>query len=148
MELKDTDAWEVLGGSSTSPPSAHQERLEHLSDQLLTMQTVLENSQQACKHLMLEISQHFDEVLGVQEKELTNFTITCTHGERWVWDKDELEKRFGKTGSLTPDYVKRSLTIDKKKYQSLPLAVQGDLREVLTRKLEPAKIKVVQHAKN
>jgi hypothetical protein len=44
--------------------------------------------------------------------------------------------------------VKKSLTIDKKKYQSLPITIQGDLRDALTRKLEPAKIKVVQHAKD
>jgi hypothetical protein len=145
MEHKE-DAWDVLGGAST-PSIEASSRLDTLADQLLTMQTVLENSQQACKHLSMEIANHFDEILGVQEKELTNFTITCTHNERWIWDKTKLQERFD-NGLCPPDYVKKSLTIDKKKFQSLPITIQGDLRDALTRKLEPAKVKVVKNVKD
>ena len=140
------DAWDVLGGASTAEISPHP-HLDTLADQLMTMQIVLENAQQSVKHLSMEISQHFDEVLGTQEKELLKHTITCTHGERWSWNKEKLEEMYG-DATFAPDFVKRSLTIDKKKFQSLPITIQGPLRDALTRKLEPAKIKVVQNAKD
>ena len=144
MEPKKEDAWDVLDSASTAteeiPP-----HLDKLADQLMTMQTVMENAQQSVKHLSMEIARHFDEVLGAQEKKLTKYTVTCTHGERWSWDKEKLEELYG-DGTIAPDFVKRSLTIDKKKFQSLPITIQGPLRDALTRKIEPAKIRVVENA--
>lgn len=70
-----------------------------------------------------------------------NRIITCTRPERWSWDTDTLEAVLAASPSLPP-YVKRSLSVDKRKFEALDDASKGALLPALTRKPGKATIKV------
>lgn len=57
--------------------------------------------------------------------------VKVTDTERWKWDKEGLEARFGGEEELPP-YVTRSFTVRKPVYEKLPEDQQAELREFLT----------------
>jgi hypothetical protein len=71
------------------------------------------------------------------------FEVVVRRSERWTWDKQKLEEIFSQ--GEVPEYVKRTLTVDKRKFQRLPASDQVMLKAALTRKLDSPKVKVIKH---
>ncbi len=90
-----------------------------------------------------EIAYYFPEEAGDVAKDTTDFSIIVTRNERWAWDKAALEEHFGQTE--LPDYVNRSLSVDKRKFSRLPSSEQNALKFALTRHLNSPKVKVVKN---
>jgi hypothetical protein len=67
------------------------------------------------------------------------YEVQVSRSERWVWDKDVLEDLFKE--QPLPEHVKRTLSVDKRKFKKLPMVEQEQLRDALTRKLDAAKNK-------
>ena len=60
------------------------------------------------------------------------------HKEQWSWDQEILDRAFSAKDS--PDYIKRKLSIDKRKFQTLPASEQQRLKHALTRKSTNPKV--------
>lgn len=69
--------------------------------------------------------------------------LICNRPERWSWDTPTLEAILSSQPNL-PAHVKRSLTVDKRKFESLDDATKKALLPALTRKPGKAKIKVYE----
>lgn len=90
-----------------------------------------------------EIIHYFPEEEGELAKSTGEYDIIVSRSERWTWDKDSLEKHFGE--NKLPDYINRSLTVDKRKFKKLSKSEQDELKFALTRHLNSARVKVVKH---
>jgi hypothetical protein len=95
------------------------------------------------KELAEQMAQMFPEEEGELSQNVDNLKVVITRSERWVWDKVLLEKEFNE--KELPEYVTRSLSIDKRKFQKLPTETQELIKFALTRKLDKAKVKVVEN---
>ena len=136
------DSWDDFG-KSESMKSEPTDKLNTLARELYSLEVDLPNKIERIEQLRSEIALLFPEEEGENSASTDNFVITCTRGERWTWHKAMLEEIFGE-GEL-PEYVTRSLSVDKRKFKKLPSEDQNQLKQALTRKLDKAKVKVVQN---
>ena len=95
------------------------------------------------KELSEQMAQLFPEKEGDLSQNVGGLRVTVSRSERWSWDKVLLEKEFNE--QELPEYVTRSLTVDKRKFQKLPKETQDLIKFALTRKLDKAKVKVVDN---
>jgi len=138
-----SDSWDSFGSKTKASDETPSEHLDLLCHELYTLELDLPNKLDRIQQLQNEIALAFPEVEGEQSKTTSRFQVSCARGERWSWDKPMLEEIFGE-GDL-PEYVTRSLSVDKRKFKKLPNTDQNNLKPALTRKLDRAKIKVVQN---
>lgn len=142
--MTETDSWSVFGDTVSAPKSsASSPRLEPLAEEYDKLTKERDAIGERIGQLENEIAHLFPEEAGELAKHTGKFEVVVTRSERWVWNKEALEALFG-SGNL-PDHVKRSLTVDKRKFQRLPKHEQEPLRPALTRKLDKPKIKVIPH---
>ena len=137
-----SDSWESFGKSKASDETP-SEKLDLLCHELYTLELDLPKKLERIQQLQSEIALEFPETEGEQSKTTERFQVSCARSERWSWDKPMLEEIFGE-GEL-PEYVTRSLSVDKRKFKKLPSNDQNNLKPALTRKLDRAKIKVMQN---
>jgi hypothetical protein len=77
---------------------------------------------------------------------LSDMTIEVTFRDRWLWDQGMIEDIIGKDEDHTvPDFIKKSVRVDRKKFEALPTSEQNIWKPALTRKHAPAKIEVKQN---
>jgi hypothetical protein len=146
--MSENDAWELLEGrsiledaASVSVDDLRNARLGPLAKELTSKLAELEHLDAVVKALKLEVAHYFPETEGVHEWEDEFTHVEVSYGERLSWDKHELERIFGE--SELPDYVKRTLSIDKKRYDNLPNEERAALASALTRKLSGPKVAVI-----
>lgn len=141
------DDWDILEGSLT-PKSASAEmatnRLQPMASEYFSLKERYDEMGERVAQLEAEMSRLFPE----EEGELAlstpdGFEVVVRRAERWTWDKQKLEEIFAQ-GDV-PDYIRRTLTVDKRKFQKLPASDQVLLKAALTRKLDSPKIKVIKH---
>ena len=88
-----------------------------------------------------KILAEFSEESGEQTMVADHYAITVNRQERWTWDADMLDDLFGNQEEL-PTHVKKRLTVDKRRFQTLDDEDKRLLLPALTRKPGPAKISV------
>lgn len=102
------------------------------------------------KTAVADIVRVFDAVAGTEGAGLDGHVdlpdgrrVMLTRSERWKWDQEVLNRIIGDDPEEDlPDYVKRSTTINRKKFESLPDDEQDKWKPALTREAAPAKIEV------
>ena len=125
--------------TTTSLPP--EERLDGLAHDYATLSLEAERISERLGQIEREIAHYFPEAVGDTAKTTGRYEIIVSRSERWSWDKDALEEVFA-TGAV-PDYVKRSLSIDKRKFLRLSTSEQDAVKHALTRKLDNPKVKVI-----
>lgn len=139
----ESDEWDVIGniGRKTPAPGAGtNQALDELAERHREVSVKIGELQDILTGIEGEIAHMFPEVSGEQSITTDRFEVVVSRSERWSWDKDALEEMFGQ-GDL-PDYVKRSMSVDKRKFLKLPTSEQESLHHALTRNLDKPKIKV------
>lgn len=135
------DSWEAFGPPTDFEPHIPPQ-LEPYASDWLDLKRQQAEVDAALQLVESEISRTFAEVEGDTTKHTENFEVTVTRSERWSWDQDALTEIYG--DEPLPDFVRRSLTVDKRLFRKLPESEQVPLRRALTRKLGNPKIKVVR----
>jgi hypothetical protein len=145
--MTETDAWDALEGRSPyidaaalSAADLRNARLGPLAKELAVKTAELEHLDAVVKALKAEVVRYFPEAEGDHSWEDEFTLVEVAYSERQSWDKAELERLFGK--DELPDYVKRTLSIDKKRYDALPAGERAALASALTRKLSAARITI------
>ncbi len=92
-------------------------------------------------HLKMKIEAEFPADAGEFNKQVGAYMVTLYRQERWTWDKEILETIFTSSTTL-PDFVRRTYSIDKKKFKTLDEEQQKELLPALTRKGGPVKVSV------
>tara|TARA_E500000081_G_scaffold118579_1_gene122505 strand:- start:7946 stop:8455 length:510 start_codon:yes stop_codon:yes gene_type:complete len=141
-EVKDTvtsNVNEKIGEAERARDVALVELAQRL-DELATQKDLVD---QELAQVEGQIAHYFPEEAGELAKSTGEYDIIVTRSERWTWDKASLEKHFGE--NKLPDYINRSLTVDKRKFQKLTKTEQEELKFALTRHLNSPKVKVVKH---
>lgn len=110
------------------------ERLKKVQEEFTVLQAEMDE-------LIMKVSAEFPEDAGEHIKEIGPYRVTCNRAERWVWDKEKLEAIYNANPQL-PDYVKKTYSVDKRKYQTLGDEEKSLLRDALERKPIKAKIKI------
>ncbi len=142
-----SDSWEMFGSSAERPSTPDVgERLRPLAEELHKLVLEREEADQRIGQLENEISRLFPEEAGQHAHGAGAFEVVVSRSERWSWDKTMLAKHFGE-GDL-PDFVNRSLTVDKRKFLKLPIEEQNALKYALTRKLDNPKVKVIRNVQD
>lgn len=72
-----------------------------------------------------------------------NMLVICSRPERWSWDTETLEAIVAAKPDLPP-HVKRTLSVDKRKFRALDETTQKELLPALTRKPGKAQIAVCE----
>jgi hypothetical protein len=141
--MSEVDSWSVFEDTASTPQTADvsANKLEPLADEYAKLKSQSEAIADRLGQLENEIAYLFPEEAGEIAQSTTKFEVIVSRAERWSWDKEALERKFGE-GSL-PDHIKRSLSVDKRKFQKLPQHEQETLRYALTRKLDRPKVKVI-----
>ena len=141
---------EVKSTATSDIPTKMQEatkvreaRLEDLAKHFHALSERKADIDQELSKVEGEIAYYFPEEAGDIAKDTRDFSIIVTRNERWAWDKAALEEHFGQTE--LPDYVNRSLSVDKRKFSRLPSSEQNALKFALTRHLNSPKVKVVKN---
>ena len=145
--MKESDTWESFDTTeevktalrSGIPP----ERLTPLAQEYRELESFVTMKMERLKELSEQMAQLFPEKEGDLTQNVGNLSVTVSRSERWSWDKVLLEKEFNE--QELPEYVTRSLTVDKRKFQKLPKETQDLIKFALTRKLDKAKVKVVDN---
>jgi hypothetical protein len=137
------DPWDTL--ESASPPAhlvaSTSDRLEPLAEEFVRLKKEYDALSERLGQLENEIAYLFPEEAGDLAQSTSNFEVIVSRSERWTWDKDALQRQF--PTEEYPDYIKSSLSVDKRKFQKLPALEQEKLRHALTRKLDNPKVKVI-----
>jgi hypothetical protein len=138
-----TDPWDVLDDSGSQPTvkTSTAERLEPLAEEYVKLKSEFDALQIRLGQIENEIAYLFPEEAGEIAQSTPRFEIVVSRSERWSWDKEALLREFP-TGEH-PDYIKNSLSVDKRKFQKLPEFEQQRLKHALTRKLDNPKVKVI-----
>lgn len=68
-----------------------------------------------------------------------NWVVTVKRSERWSWDSDMLEQIYP-NGEVSPDFVRKTTSIDKRKFQTLDEDERRVLLPALTR--APGQVKI------
>ena len=138
------DDWDILETADhriTIEKTA--DRLEPLAQEYTEVKAQYDELGVRLEQLEAEIAHLFPEEAGEQTQSTRMFDVTVSRTERWTWDKEALEREF--SSGEVPDYVKRSLTVDKRKFQKLSAWEQERLKYALTRKLDKPKVKVTEN---
>jgi hypothetical protein len=136
-----TDNWNVFEQEhGQKPADIHSERLEPLANELYHLHLEREVVDNRIGQLEAEIARLFPEESGTLSKSAGKYDIAVSRSERWSWDKEALEAQFGQ--APLPEFVRRSLTVDKRKFQKLPPEQQAELKHALTRNLDKPKVRI------
>ena len=134
------DEWEKLERGDASSSGSGDDPLEHTAGRYAMLEAQAELIRAEMDELKKTIAGQFPEEAGKLFAETPSYKIFCERPEKWSWDKDQLEHIFGE-GEL-PSYVRRSLSVDKRKFEALPASEKAPLLPALTRKPGSPKIEV------
>jgi len=145
--MKEEDTWESFDATEEVTTALRSgiptDRLKPLAQEYKDIEGLVMRNSERLKELAEQMAQMFPEEEGELSQNVDNLKVVITRSERWVWDKVLLEKEFNE--KELPEYVTRSLSIDKRKFQKLPTETQELIKFALTRKLDKAKVKVVEN---
>lgn len=140
----ESDEWNGFDIGKKTPSSKDRTSgLEELATKHLETSNQLEALTLLLGQLENEIAHVFPEEAGEKAMSTDTYEIVVNRSERWSWDKKALEQLYGQ--EELPDFIKRSMSVDKRKFQKLPTSEQERLKFALTRTLDKPKIKVIPH---
>lgn len=141
------DDWDILEGTKLQPKSEIAtialDRLEPIASEYHSLALENERISERMGQLEGEMAHLFPEEAGELALATRTFEIVVKRSERWSWNKKLLEELYSQ--GEVPEFINRSLTVDKRKFQKLPRIEQDNLKVALTRKLDSPKIKVIRH---
>jgi hypothetical protein len=117
------------------------EGLAKLAEQYGQIAAEIERLSEKAETLKMKIEAEFPADAGEFDKQAGSYMVTLNRQERWTWDKEILETIFASSTSL-PEFVRRTYSIDKRKFKSLDDEQQRELLPALTRKGGTVKITV------
>lgn len=68
--------------------------------------------------------------------------VTVSDTERWEWDKEGLASKYETSGESLPEYVEKTYTVKKAKFEKLSPDQKAELSPFLTIEGGPAKVSV------
>lgn len=140
------DAWDILdstadSASGSSLATATVDRLEPLAEEYVSLKRDYDALAERLGQLENEIAHLFPEESGEIAQSTQKYEVIVSRSERWQWDKEALEREFSQ--EEVPEFVRRTITVDKRKFLKLPQYEQERLKYALTRKLDNPKVKVI-----
>lgn len=137
------DPWAVFEGAARATPTSNvEERVEALALAYSELATQKSDIDEQMQKLSQEIAHYAPESAIEHVIETPRCEVSVTRSERWSWDQEQLEEILGADEAQWPEHIKRTVTVDKRKFQKLPAEEQERLKPALTRKLDAAKVKV------
>ena len=129
--------WDAYNSTSVSKPEFSSAVAEY--KMLVNQKEAIDQRIEALSYQILdEVSEEPGEhVLKVGEEHVVHIRIP----ERYQWDQDELKKILDDGNSL-PDFVRKTLSVDKRRFDALDDAERKTLLPALTRKPGKPSIKV------
>lgn len=127
-----------------------QERIERLGDYAERLHYIREEMAEN-KALEAAIVADIERLAGPTDEghpvQAGDWMIEVTSGERWSWDKDLVEQLLDAKGVSTeddslPDFVDRSATINRRRYEKAPEDLRAYFAPALTRKEGKPTVKV------
>lgn len=140
-----TDSWSAFAADKITQTDVVEHGKGKLNTLALEHEKLQENLTEITDRLAWiesEIVHLFPEQEGELSQSVSNHNVIVSRTEKWTWDKAMLEKFFS---HCFPDYIRRTLSVDKRKFLQLPTEEQDKLRPCLTRSLNKAKVKVVRN---
>ena len=117
------------------------EGLAKLAEEYGQIAVQIERLTEQAETLKMKIEAEFPADAGEFNKQAGSYMVTLNRQERWTWDKEILESIFASSTTL-PEFVRRTYSIDKRKFKHLDEAQQSELLPAITRKGGPVKITV------
>ena len=118
-----------------------QSSLAKIAEDFKSTVQQIEDLQEKADRLKNQIEAEFSQDTGEQNKQAGAYLITLTRQERWSWDKDVLIEIYQSPDAM-PDFIKKTYSIDRRKWKTLSDDEQAKLLPALTRKPGSSKITV------
>lgn len=138
-----SDWTKVTSEAGLGAVNAEASRLEELAkaiDTYIQTEAKIELLKHTLDDLKAQILAEFDEAAEEQHLKFGKYQVTVTRSERWTWDSDAVEAMVA-DGTL-PEFVKKTFTVDKRKFVKQDSVVRDAYLHALTRKPGPANINV------
>lgn len=147
MNKIDDDTWAAFGAPTEAreQPTHIPPTLEPSAADWLDLTRQRREIDAALQLIEGEIAHSFPDIEGEVKKFTQNYEVTVTRAERWSWDQGALREIYGE--EPLPDFIRRSLNVDKRRFRALPESEQVALRHALTRTLTGPKVKVIKCSK-
>lgn len=107
-----------------------------------SIEASIETMKRTLEDLKAQILAEFDEAAEEQQRNFGNYTVTVKRSERWTWDSDLVEQMVD--GGAIPEFVKKTYTVDKRKFVNQDSVVRDAYLHALTRKPGPATINITK----
>jgi hypothetical protein len=133
--------WSVFERTA-SPTSTVEERVEELALTYSELAIKRKEIDEQMQQISAEIAHYAPETSTEHVFNTPRCEVSVTRTERWSWDQNQLLEILGADETTWPDHVKKNVSVDKRKFQKLSAQEQERLKPALTRKLDPAKVKV------
>lgn len=149
------DDWDKLSRADDAPPRAPAEHevkevsgetdsivglVDDLAPQLIDALAALEAAKTKVKQLTEDLARFAPEIAGEVQLRGTAYVATVRRAERFEWDSDVLAALYD-AGELPP-YIKKKLSVDKKRYDRMTDDDRDALKSALTIKLSAPSIEV------
>lgn len=135
--------WTKVTAEAGMGADAEAHRLQELGkavETYLHLGATIETMTRSLEDLKAQILAEFDEAAEEEQREFGQYKVTVKRGERWTWDSDAVEAMVS-DGPL-PDFVKKTFSVDKRKFVKQDSVVRDAYLHALTRKPGPATITV------
>ncbi len=121
--------------------ATEQGGIAKVAEEFKSISKQIEDLEERRDRLKAKIEGEFSQDMGEQSKQAGSYLITLSRQERWSWDKEVLLEIYKSTDSM-PEFIKKTFSIDRRKWKSLDDDDQTRLLPALTRKPGPVKIVV------
>lgn len=106
-----------------------------LAEALFRVREQLAALEAAEDEILAELTKEVPPDPGAYELPAGGYVIRAERAETWRWDKKKLEEMFAQ-GDVPP-FVKRGVSIDREKFEALPIGEQALLLPLLKRRAAP-----------
>lgn len=104
------------------------------------LEAKIEDLSRQLEDLKAEILAEFGEGTEEQEREFGHYKVSVKRQERWTWDSDAVEKMVA--DGPVPEFVKKTFTVDKRRFLKEADLVREAYLHALTRKPGPATLTI------
>ena len=134
--------WSIFSSSPKPgiPVSSAEPELKEMAINLFRKKTELEKLSEEVKKLEGEIAYFFPQIAGEHKRRLDEVHVSVKRHERFEWDENKLAEIFDQRE--VPEYIRRRLSVDKRRFNRLSQDEQNLVKPALTRKLQSPKVEV------
>lgn len=138
--LKVTEAAGMKAEPGADAEAKRLEQIAQAAETYLSVSATIDTLQRTLEDLKAQLLAEFDEAAEEQHRTFGKYTVTVKRAERWTWDSDAVEAMVA--GGTLPDFVKKTFTVDKRKFVKQDSVVRDAYLPALTRKPGPATLNV------